>query len=169
MGRSKKRSLFGPPRDERWTWLPVALQASDVWRHRSITCVRLLEFLICEHSNHAGRENGNLCATYDQLELAGLTRSLIRSAVEEAVELGLLRVTSPGGRLAGAKVPSRYRLTFYPTRDGAPPTNEWKISDRRVAREIQRDQRAQKTARAHWRRSLKNQSGGSTTDTDRVR
>lgn len=169
MSRARQRKLFGPPRDERWIWLPLGLLESEVWNARSINCIRLIEFLICEHARHAGRENGNLCAPYDQLEAVGLTRSLIRPSVEEAIELGLLRITITGGCLAGTKVPSRYRLTFYPTHDGAPATNEWKLSNKRIAREFQRDQRERMKARTHWRRNLKNQSSGSTSDTGRVR
>ncbi len=75
--------------------------------------------------NHAGTENGNLHATYDQLVEWGLTRSHIRAAVEEAEFLGLLRFER-GGRWAGTNQPSTYRLTFQADREGNPPTNDWK-------------------------------------------
>ncbi len=75
--------------------------------------------------NHAGIENGNLMATYDQLVAYGLTRSAIRMAVEKAKFLGLIRVKR-GGRWACTNQPSTYRLTFQADRDSNPPTNEWK-------------------------------------------
>ncbi len=114
-----------PPKDEPWVWLTRELLASAAWRARSINTIRLVDFLCVEHMNHAGTENGNLKATYDQLVAYGLTRSEIRMAVEEAKSLGLIRFMR-GGRGAGTNQPSTYRLTFQADRDGNPPTNEWK-------------------------------------------
>ncbi len=114
-----------PPKDEPWVWLTRELLASAAWRARSINTARLLDFLLIEHMNHAGTENGNLKATYDQLVAYGLTRSEIRAATEEAEFLGLLRFQR-GGRWAGTNQPSTYHLTFLADRDGNPPTNDWK-------------------------------------------
>ncbi len=114
-----------PPKDEPWVWLTRELLNSPAWRERSINTVRLLDFLLLEHMNHAGTENGNLKATYDQLVAHGLTRSEIRAAIEEAKFLGLIRLKR-GGRWAGTNQPSTYRLTFLADRGGNPPTNEWK-------------------------------------------
>ena len=122
-GRASK--AHRPPKDEPWIWLTRELLNSPAWRARSINTVRLIDFLCVEHMNHAGTENGNLMATYDQLVAYGLTRSAIRMAVEEAKFLGLIRFRR-GGRWAGTNQPSIYRLTFLADRDGNPPTNEWK-------------------------------------------
>src|SRR6516162_7461818 len=89
-----------PPKGEPWVWLTREFLESDAWRNRSINCVRLLDRLMIEHMNHAGTENGNLAAPYDQLVAHGLTRSEIRAAIEEAEFLGLLRYQR-GGRWAG--------------------------------------------------------------------
>jgi len=78
-----------------------------------------------EHMNHAGTENGNLEATYDQLAAYGATRSEISSAIDEGVALGLIRAKR-GGRWAGTNHPNVYRLTWLPDRNDNPPTNEWK-------------------------------------------
>jgi hypothetical protein len=158
-----------PPSGEPWAWLQLSLMCSSAWRVQSINCRRLIEFLIVEHGNHRARENGKLMATYDQLEVFGVTRSRIKSAIAEAVELGLLRVTREGGRRAGSNQPSLYRLTFYADHTGAPPTNEWKAVERRHAREFQHDQNERREKRAQWRRNLKNQNQGSTPDTSVVR
>ena len=122
-GRARK--LNSPPKGEPWVWLTRELLKSAAWRARSINTVRLIEFLLVEHMNHAATENGNLKATYDQLAAHGLTRSEIRMAVEGANFLGLIRFKR-GGRWAGTNQPSTYRLTFLADRDGNPPTNEWK-------------------------------------------
>ena len=114
-----------PPKGEPWIWLTRELLSSPAWRARSINAVRLIEFLQIEHMNHAGTENGNLKATYDQLVAFKLTRSQIRKAIEEAEFLGLIRFQR-GGRWAGTNQPSTYRLTFLPDRESNLPTNEWK-------------------------------------------
>ena len=122
-GRASK--AHRPPKDEPWVWLTRELLASAAWRAQGINTIRLVTFLLIEHMNHAGTENENLKATYDQLVAYGLTRSAIRMAVEEAKFLGLIRFRR-GGRWASTNQPSTYRLTFLADRDGNPPTNEWK-------------------------------------------
>ena len=123
MGRDGK--AHRPPKDEPWVWLTRELVSSPAWRCRSINCVRLIDFLMVEHMNHAGTENGNLKATYDQLVPWGLTRSEICSAIDEVEFLGLVRFER-GGRWAETNKPSTYRLTFLADREDYPPSNEWK-------------------------------------------
>jgi hypothetical protein len=126
-GKSSRRvkKIKGPPKGEPWVWHTAELMASPAWRSRSITCVRLLNFLEIEHLNHAGHENGALMAPYDQLSKFGLSRCLISEAIDEAEFLGLLR-SKRGGRWADTNQPSTYRLTYLSDRDLNPPTNEWK-------------------------------------------
>lgn len=150
------KRIHGPPEGEPWVWLTTELLASDPWRAMSINARRLIDFLLIEHRNHAGLENGNLKAPYDQLEKAGLTRECIAAAIDEAVFLGLIRVER-GGRYAGTNRPSTYRLTFRAAKDNAPPTNDWKrISASRI--KAWRDEGRQHAAAARkWR---KNHIGG---------
>ncbi len=117
--------VYRPPKGEPWGWLTRELVSSPAWRSCSINCVRLIDFLMVENMNHAGAENGNLKATYDQLVAWGLTRSEIRPAIKEADFLGLVRFVR-GGRWAGSNQPSTYRLTFWADREGNAPTNDWK-------------------------------------------
>ena len=114
-GRERRINL--PPEGEPWCWLTRELLTSPSWLSRSINCRRLIDFLLIEGCNHAGRENGALKATYDQLELFGLSRRLIRSAITEAEFLGLIR-TEYGGYFGGVTECSEYRLTFYADRNG---------------------------------------------------
>lgn len=123
-----------PPEDQPWCWLSAELLTSPAWRARSVNCARLIEFLMLEHMAHAGTENGNLAAPYDQLQAFGIGRRLIRPAIEEAEGLRLLEVRRGGKRNSVEDHISRYRLTFYATRvhrSGQKPywqapTNEWK-------------------------------------------
>ena len=121
---AKEKKIFGPP-DEPWIWETTEMKCSPAWKAQGINTRRLIDFLEVEHRNHAGRENGNLAAPYDQLVAFGLSRSEIHSAIEEADFFGLIR-NKRGGRWAGTNQPSRFRLTFYADKDGNPPTNEWK-------------------------------------------
>lgn len=125
-GREKTRR--GPPQGEPWVWLTTELIASPAFRACGINTLRLLLFLLVEHRNHAGMENGYLVATHRQLKAWGLTPDLIRAAIEEARALGLV-LFKRGGRWAGTNTASRYRLTFYPDHEGNPATNDWRYVD----------------------------------------
>ncbi len=166
-GRLKK--VLSPPKGEPWVWLTSELLSSDAWRAQSVNCRKLLDFLIVEHANHAGLENGNLKAPYDHLVEYGLTRSQIRAATEEADFLGLLRVKR-GGRYAGNNQPSVYRLTFLPCANEAEaPTNEWLSKTGVVIAEWRRDQGARKAIRRRKHKRNKavreNLNPGSQSDT----
>jgi hypothetical protein len=111
------------------------LLRSEAWRGRSIYLVRLLDYFELEHLAHAGKENGFLKATFEQLAACGISRRFIKPAINEGVARGLLKITHQGGyRGAGRLDPSRYQLTYLPWKfvptTGAPqylePTNEWK-------------------------------------------
>jgi hypothetical protein len=118
-------------------WVPhsAELLASSAWRTRPIHCVRLLDRLELEHMAHAGRENGYLIVTYEQLVECGIGRRFIRAAIAEAEERGLLVVERHGAYRGGARrQPNLYRLTYLRSRfeavTGTPyqvgPTNDWR-------------------------------------------
>lgn len=136
----RKRKIYSPPRGEPWAWLTAELLASPAWRLRSINSVRLMEFLLLDHMSHAGTENGELKAPYDQLVTHGLTRSEISRAIQECQFLGLIRYER-GGRWAGTNKPSTFRLTFYADNFGNSPTNEWKGKTVEAIHEWRRDKR----------------------------
>ena len=122
-----RKKLNVPPKGEAWAWLPAELIRSPAWRLRSINCVRFIDFLLVEHMQHAGTENGNLKATFRQLEEWGLSGNLIASAIREAEFAGLVKTVQKGGWIPpGVLKPSTYRLTFYSDGDGTPKTNRWK-------------------------------------------
>lgn len=159
---AREKKIFGPPKDEPWTWLPTELLVSPAWRLRSINTVRLIDFLLIEHRNHGGRENGNLKATYDQLDKYGLTRSEISYAILEAGFLGLVKVTFEGGRYAGNNQPSMYQLMFYAGINGSPAANKWKSVTVKAIKEWKKDQSDKKKMRKK-RRKKQNSSATSRT------
>jgi hypothetical protein len=133
----RDRKTYAPPKGEPWVWQTSELLSSAAWR---------AIFLMVEHRAHAALENGNLAATYDQLVEWGIGRRFIRQATEEAEFLGLVR-TERGGRWAGTNAPSSYRLTFYASAGGTPPTNEWKGKTPEAIAEWYRDQARLRRAR----------------------
>lgn len=139
-GRAKKVSR--PPKGEPFVQLTRELLSSPAWRAMSVNCHRLVSFLMVDHMNHAGLENGNLMATYDQLVEFGLTRSQIASAVQEAEYLRLLRVDR-GGRWAGTNRPSIYELTFFAKQRPYPiaATDDWKKTTPEEAGNYQKPKR----------------------------
>ena len=103
--------------------------SSITFRALSIHGRRNLDFLMAEHSAHAGRENGNLAAPYKQLAVWGATAADVRTGFDEVCATGLVRLTKQGLRQGGGGEPSLYALTWMPTRAAggvmAPPTHDW--------------------------------------------
>jgi hypothetical protein len=87
----------------------------------SINVKRLVDFLMVEHVDHGGKENGRLLAPWNQLVECGIGRRLIAETVSEASRRGLLDVRHGAGRAANT-----YTLTFLKTFDGEPPSNRWR-------------------------------------------
>ena len=117
-GRAGKRNR--PPEGEPFVWLTQELIASDAWRTLSINGRRLLEFLMIEHMNHGGLENGNLVAPYEQLVAFGITRRLVNPTIDELKTRGLVDVQRAGMRSA-----TRFALTWLPI-GHMEPTNRWR-------------------------------------------
>ncbi len=130
----RDRKLFGPPDGGSWVWLTQELLASPAMNALSKTGHRLLHFLLIEHTKHAGRGNGTLMATHDQLIDFGLNRNRITKAIRELVFLGLVKVERGRVTWDGVKAPNLFRLTFYVDSEGRPATNEWKgVTDEDIA------------------------------------
>jgi hypothetical protein len=111
-----------------------ALLESEAWRGRSIHLVRVLDRLELEHLAHAGKENGYLQVTYDDFVKYGISRRLIRPAIEEGIIRGLILITHQGGYSGdGRQDASMYQLTYLPSKfvpvTGPPqyldPLNTW--------------------------------------------
>jgi hypothetical protein len=98
----------------------------------SINCRRLIAALEVENMNHGGKENGRLVMPYNQLQrIWRMPRRLIRQAIDEAIERGLIEVKRGLRQCYSTSVPSTYRLTFRSAFEGRPrqevkPTDEWR-------------------------------------------
>ncbi len=133
-GREGKpsRRFNRPPHNMAWCWLTAELLNSVSWRSMSRNCQKLINRLLLEHCNNAGLANGSLICTYNHFQEYGLTRNMIRPAIDEANFLGLVK-NRRGERVFSKNQPNSYRLTFYGTKDAKDPTNEWKrITTERV-------------------------------------
>ena len=122
--------LMRPPKDKSWIWITRDLMISDAWLNQSRKCRLFVDALLLDLMANAGQENGRLKATYDQLDILGLSRSSVSKAITEAAHLGLVRCMKKGGRYGGTNKPSEYRLTFYPMLEAGgivhPATHDWK-------------------------------------------
>ena len=133
-GRTSRgsRTFNRPPYKMAWSWLTAELLNSVSWRSMSRNCQKLINRLLLEHCNNAGLANGSLICTYNHFQEYGLTRNMIRPAIDEANFLGLVK-NRRGERVFSKNQPNSYRLTFYGTKDAKDPTNEWKrITTERV-------------------------------------
>jgi hypothetical protein len=103
---------------------------SITFRALGIHARRILDFLLHEHASHAGRENGNLAATYKQLEVWGVTAADVRKGFAELYACGVVELTKQGARVAGGGEASRYALTWLPTLAFTPlrraPSHAWR-------------------------------------------
>ena len=154
---SLQKQLYGPPQNKPWVWMTTEMLYSDAWQSMSINCRRLIDFLLIEHRNHAGRENGHLIATYNQLEKFGLTRSKIKLAIREAEFLGFIKYKR-GAFLSEIRKPNRYKLTFFADKEGGYPTNDWKkITKDNVQqrhRQLKKQEKIKKNFRKEFRKSV---------------
>ncbi len=108
-------------------WIPhrLKLLVSPAWRHRPIPLAKILERIEIEHMRHAGKENGHLIVSYDQLVEHGVSRRTIRGSIDLGVALGLLEVRQSGEWAGDVRTPNMYRLTYLPEKDRKAPTDEW--------------------------------------------
>jgi hypothetical protein len=109
----------------------IEMRRSLAWSALPWAARRLIDRLELEHMEHAGTANGNLVCTYDNLKACGMDRRATASGIVYAERLGFVSIAVKGRQAAGDnRTPSRYRLTYLPTRKGAftteaPPTDDW--------------------------------------------
>lgn len=118
----------GPPDGQPWFWMTRTMLASITFRALGISARRILDALLCQHMGHGGAENGNLGATYEQLEAWGVTAADVRKGYAELYATGFVRQTVQGFFSIGGKVQSRYALTWLPCgfgKSAPPPTHDW--------------------------------------------
>jgi hypothetical protein len=110
-----------PPEGVPWIWMTREFLASDAWRSANSSVIRFVSFLMLEHMNHAGTQNGNLKAPYRQLETFGISARRLAAAIRTAGDLGLV-----DSQRRGMRVATTYALTWLPLCDGTPATNRWR-------------------------------------------
>ena len=128
-GHRRWQRMNRPPKGQPWVWYTREMLVSGALAAMSLAARRVVERIMIEHMNHAGREIGNLKVTYDNFELFGIRRKTISAAVKMAVDLGFIDITSRGYRAYGtARRPATYALTWLARCDGTPASNRWKTS-----------------------------------------
>jgi hypothetical protein len=118
---------LSPPTDAGfWIPLPMDLLNSPAWLAMSPQCRKFIDALMAEFCAHRGMQNGNLKATYDQLQTRGVRRETALDVIIEAHALGIAMATRGQRSFGSRKAPSAYRLTWCGTPDGLMATHEWK-------------------------------------------
>ena len=158
-GREGKpsRTFNRPPNNMAWCWITGELLNSVAWRSMSVNCHKLIDRLLLEHCNNAGLENGSLICTYNHFQEYGLTRNMIRFAIEEAGFLGLVK-HQRGERVFAKNQPNSYRLTFYGTKDAKDPTNEWKLVTTERVKAYRKKKKEAKEKRKQFKIKMKQRS-----------
>jgi hypothetical protein len=110
--------------------MPRDLVRSAAWKSLGINARRFLDFLMGEHMDHGGRENGFLLAPRRQLEGSGIGARHVSAAIEEAERFGFVDIKRGVGRR-----PSTYALTWLPLHDGTLPERRWLIADAEMTSE----------------------------------
>jgi hypothetical protein len=154
----KFRKRNQPPQDENWVWFTRGMIESPALRALSGGGLLVVFRVALEHLAHGGAENGSLPIPYTDFVSYGIRRGTLREYIAEATALGFIARTSVGRKAWGdiKGVSARYRVTWLPSYDGTPATNEWK----RFTSMEQAEQAAKKAreAIAEDRRRERNQS-----------
>jgi hypothetical protein len=125
---SRHAKKLRPPQDESWVWFTRTMLESPACRALSGGAFHVVHRIVIEQLAHGGVQNGELPVTYSNFVDYGVRRGSVREYLEEAITLGFIARTRLGVRCYGESkgASARYRLTWLPTCDGAPATNEWK-------------------------------------------
>lgn len=113
--------MSGKGKGEAFVKLPRDLLESEAFGSLGLAGFRVLRFLMIEHMQHGGRQNGLLLAPRRQLVAAGIGSHDISPSIEYLERVGLIDCQHGIGRR-----PSLYALTWLPMSDGAAPSNRWR-------------------------------------------
>lgn len=125
-------------------WVPHRLELiiSPAWKARPISVIRILERLEEEHMRHGGHCNGELFVSYGQFQLAGVSRRIVRPALECASALGLIAITQEGEPRGDVRPPNAYALGYLAIGKAA-PIDAWKqVSSERAQSIVERFKRS---------------------------
>src|ERR1035437_6356982 len=92
-GKRMKKALSPPANAGFWIAMPSQLLDSPAWLAMSPQCRKFIDALMSEFCAHGGMENGNLKATYDQLQARGVRREIVLDVIVEANALGVAMAT----------------------------------------------------------------------------
>ena len=136
---SKFRKANRPPIGEPFVWFTKRMLESPAYRVLSGGAEKVIARIAIEHMAHGGGLNGALPVTHNNFADYGIRRASILAFLSEAAVLGFVDRTQKGQRRYGnfEGAPALYRLTWLPTHDGKPATDDWElfesISDARRA------------------------------------
>jgi hypothetical protein len=126
---SKLRKANRPPVGEPFVWFTKQMLESPAYRVLSGGAEKVIARIAIEHMGHGGGLNGALPVTHNNFANYGIRRASILAFLSEAVVLGFVDRTQQGQRRYGdfEGAPALYRLTWLPTHDGKPASNDWEL------------------------------------------
>src|SRR5829696_3987549 len=123
----KFREANRPPPGEPFVWLTKKMLESAAFRCLSGGAHKIIARIAIEHMGHGAGLNGALPVTHNDFFAFGIRRRSILDFLVEAIALGFVDRTQQGTRRFGdfEWAPALYRVTWLPTHNGQPATNEW--------------------------------------------
>lgn len=163
---SERAGAGKPPR---YVGHTLQMRTSPAWRGLPDNARRIVFELEERHMKAGLTQNGALTCTYDEFVKAGIRRSSVRLAIEQAVALGFVEIVRRGySARTDVRVPSVYRLTHVRSlgKDVKEPTDEWMAfkTDREVQGALRQvlamldEEREARSARKRKRNLLKDRS-----------
>jgi hypothetical protein len=142
-GASKARF----PDDEPHIRQRFVMMESPAWKALSLSARRVLDRIEIEFGRHKGRpeSNGELVVTYEDFVEYGITRRLVRPALNEVIALGFVRVTREGvAGNADQRQSTMYLITYQHAGSAQYLEDNWK--------RIKSDEEAEALAKAARKR-----------------
>jgi hypothetical protein len=125
--KAKPRSAW---EREPWARRRLPMYESEAWQSLTYVELWVLERLELEHMRQGGTANGNRIVSWEQFlaYMRRTNRGSLNAAIKNLGRLGFLIVVEHGkwNGGGGRERASRYRLTYLPTPDGKPPTDDWR-------------------------------------------
>jgi hypothetical protein len=124
-GASKARF----PDDEPHIRQRFVMMESPAWKALSLSARRVLDRIEIEFGRHKGKPeaNGELIVTFDDFVEYGITRRLVRPALNEVIALGFVRVTRMGAAgNADSRMATMYLITYQHAGSAQYLEDNWK-------------------------------------------
>jgi hypothetical protein len=109
-----QQKWISPPKDKLWAKIPVDVLDEERWHGLSITELRVMDALICQHFRYRQKDNGDLQVSYGGFLRAGASHGkYVAEAIKRLLAKGMIE--SKQGIPANPYMwrPNMYGITMY--------------------------------------------------------